>query len=44
VFPLDKPQVEQSVDSIGSVLTLVHPDISLENAKVDGGYVRALVP
>ncbi|HEV7762435.1 MAG TPA: hypothetical protein VGO78_25675, partial [Acidimicrobiales bacterium] len=44
VFPLDKPQVEQSVDSIGSVLTLVHPDISLENAKVDGGYVHALVP
>ena len=42
VFPLDKPQMDQSVDSIGSVLALVHPDITLENAKVDGRYVRAL--
>jgi hypothetical protein len=44
VFPLDKPQVEQSVDSIGSVLSLVHPDITLESAKIDGRYVRALTP
>jgi hypothetical protein len=43
VFPLDKPQVEQSVDSIGSVLALVHPDISLDDAEVDGSYVHALV-
>jgi ABC-type nitrate/sulfonate/bicarbonate transport system substrate-binding protein len=42
VFPLDKPQLEQSVDSIGSVLSLVHPDISVESAKVDGRYVHAL--
>jgi len=42
VFPLDKPQVEESVDAIGSLLALIHPDITLENAKVDGRYVRAL--
>lgn len=43
VFPLDKPQVEQSVDSIGSVLALVHPDIDPDRAQVDGSYVRDLV-
>ena len=42
VFPLDKPQVEQSVDSIGSVLALVHPDIQLGRAEVDGSYVYEL--
>jgi hypothetical protein len=42
VFPLDKPQVEESVDAIGSLLALIHPDISLESAKVDGQYVHAL--
>jgi OOP family OmpA-OmpF porin len=42
VFPLDKAQVEQSVDSIGSVLALVHPDIPLGRAKVDGNYVHEL--
>ena len=41
VFPLDKSQVEQSVDSIGSVLSLVHPEIALDRAKVDGSYVRS---
>jgi OOP family OmpA-OmpF porin len=43
LFPLDKPQVDQSVDSIGSVLALIHPDIQLDLADVDGSYVRALV-
>ena len=39
VFPLDKAQVEQSVDSIGSVLALVDPDVPLGQANVDGSYV-----
>ncbi len=43
LFPLDKPQVAQSVDSIGSVLALVHPDIPLELADVDGSFVHGLV-
>jgi ABC-type nitrate/sulfonate/bicarbonate transport system substrate-binding protein len=42
VFPLDKPRVEQSVESIGSVLALVHPDIDLDRAQVDGSYVREI--
>lgn len=42
VFPLDTPQIEQSIDSIGSVLALVHPDIPLDEAKVDGTYVTTL--
>lgn len=41
VFPLDTAQVEQSVGSIGSLLALLHPDIPLDVAKVDGTYVRA---
>ena len=36
IFPLDKPQILQSIDSIGSVLALVHPDIPLDQAEVDG--------
>jgi OOP family OmpA-OmpF porin len=40
IFPLDKPQILQSIDSIGSVLALVHPDIPLDQAKVDGSYIR----
>jgi hypothetical protein len=40
VFPLDSPQMAQSVDSIGSLLALIHPDIPLDLAKVDGRYVR----
>ena len=36
VFPLDKPQIQQSIDAIGSVLALIHPDIPLDQAKVDG--------
>jgi len=43
VFPLDQPQIEQSIDSIGSTLALVQPDISLDRAKVDGTYTRAVV-
>jgi OmpA-OmpF porin, OOP family len=42
VFPLDTPQIEQSVDSIGSLLALTHPDIQVDEAKVDGSYVREL--
>jgi hypothetical protein len=41
VFPLDKPQIQQSIDAIGSVLALVHPDIPLDQAKVDGSYVSS---
>jgi len=41
VFPLDTPQIQQSIDAIGSVLALVHPDIPLDQADVDGSYVRA---
>jgi outer membrane protein assembly factor BamB len=40
VFPLDTPQVEQSVDAIGSLLALLNPDLPLERARVDGRYVR----
>jgi OOP family OmpA-OmpF porin len=42
LYPLDTPQVEQSVDAIGSLLALLHPDISLDSAQVDGSYVQAL--
>lgn len=40
LFPLDTPQIEQSVDAIGSLLALLHPDIPLGEAEVDGRYVR----
>ena len=40
VFPLDSPQMAQSIDAIGSLLALLHPDIPLDAAKVDGRYVR----
>jgi OOP family OmpA-OmpF porin len=43
LFPLDTPQVEQSVDSIGSLLALLHPNIPLDRATVDGRYVRSMV-
>jgi len=43
VFPLDQPQVEQSIAAIGAVLALIHPDIDLTRARVDGRYVRQLV-
>ena len=42
VFPLDTPQIQQSIDSIGSVMALVHPDIPLDQAKVDGSYVSSV--
>jgi OOP family OmpA-OmpF porin len=41
VFPLDQPQVQQSVDAIASLLALVEEDIRPERATVDGSYVRA---
>jgi OOP family OmpA-OmpF porin len=40
VFPLDSPQMEQSIDAIGSLLALLHPDIPLDAAAVDGRYVQ----
>lgn len=42
IFPLDQPQILQSIDSIGSLLALIHPDIPLDQARVDGSYVSAL--
>ena len=44
VFPLDKPQIQQSIDAIGSVLALVHPDIPLDQAKVDGQLCQLCQP
>jgi OmpA-OmpF porin, OOP family len=43
LFPLDTPQIEQSRDSIGAVLALIHPDIPLDLADIDGSFVSALV-
>jgi hypothetical protein len=42
VFPLDKPLMEQSVDSIESVLALIHADLPLDSAHIDGRYVGTL--
>jgi ABC-type nitrate/sulfonate/bicarbonate transport system substrate-binding protein len=42
VFPLDQPQVEQSIRAIGSVLALGHPGLLLSAAVVDGSYVHQL--
>jgi hypothetical protein len=42
VFPLDQPQVVQSVNAISSVLALAHPDVRSDAAEVDGRYVREL--
>ena len=39
VFPLDQPQATASLQSIGSVLALVHPDIRLSRAAIDGSYI-----
>jgi OmpA-OmpF porin, OOP family len=44
LFPLDVPRIEQSIDSIGSLLALLHPDIDVSRARVDGSYVHELVP
>jgi hypothetical protein len=44
VFPLDSPQMAQSIDAIGSLLALTHPAIPLDHAKVDGRYVRGARP
>jgi hypothetical protein len=42
VFPLDQPQVVQSVNAISSVLALAHPDVRPDTADVDGSYVHKL--
>jgi OmpA-OmpF porin, OOP family len=39
LFPLDQPQAIQSLEAIGSLLALVHPDIRLDQAAVDGSYI-----
>lgn len=41
VFPLDLPRARQSLESIGSVLALVDPDVELGVASIDGRYVAA---
>ena len=43
VFPLDSPQMAQSVDDIGSLLALTHPGLPLDEARVDGRYVQGTV-
>jgi hypothetical protein len=40
VFPLDQPQVEQSVKAIGSVLALGHPGLEVDRAALDGRFVH----
>jgi ABC-type nitrate/sulfonate/bicarbonate transport system substrate-binding protein len=40
VFPLDRPRIEQSLQGIGSVLALNHPEIDLSKASIDGAHVR----
>ena len=39
VFPLDKALMQQSVESIESLLALIHPEMPLGQAKIDGIYV-----
>lgn len=39
VFPLDKALMQQSVESIESLLALIHPEMPLGRAKIDGIYV-----
>jgi len=39
VFPLDKALMQQSVESIESLLSLVHPEMPLGQAQIDGIYV-----
>ncbi|HET6950283.1 MAG TPA: hypothetical protein VFI47_07905 [Acidimicrobiales bacterium] len=40
VFPLDQPQVDQSINAIGAVLALVHPDVDPGRAETDGSFVH----
>jgi OmpA-OmpF porin, OOP family len=39
-FPLDRPQVQQSIESIGSLLALLDSGIDPDRARVDGSYVQ----
>jgi ABC-type nitrate/sulfonate/bicarbonate transport system substrate-binding protein len=39
VFPLDKALMQQSVESIESLLALIHPEMPLGQAQIDGIYV-----
>jgi hypothetical protein len=43
VFPLDQPQIRQSLNGIAAILTLTHPGLSLGTAAIDGSYVAALL-
>jgi OOP family OmpA-OmpF porin len=42
-FPLDRPQIQQSIDSIGSLVALIHPGVDPDHAKFDGRYVKELL-
>jgi OmpA-OmpF porin, OOP family len=42
-FPLDRPQIQQSIDSIGSLVALIHPGVDPDHAKVDGRFVKELL-
>jgi OOP family OmpA-OmpF porin len=41
-WPLDQPQVDQSLSAISSLLALVRPDVQLGRAEVDGRFVHEL--
>ncbi|MGH9211275.1 MAG: ABC transporter substrate-binding protein [Acidimicrobiales bacterium] len=42
VFPLDRPQVAQSIEAIGAVLAVENPDLQLGPGSVDGSFVAEL--
>jgi OmpA-OmpF porin, OOP family len=42
LFPLDLPQMEQSVKAIAAVLALNHDGVDPKNASIEGRYVAAL--
>jgi hypothetical protein len=39
VFPLDQPRITQSLRSIGALLAVLDPSVSLRDAKVDGRFI-----
>jgi hypothetical protein len=43
VFPLDQPQVDQSLKAIAGVLALSHKGIDVRRAQVDGRFLHQLV-
>lgn len=43
VFPLDTAQMQQSIESIESLLSLIHPEMPTGQAEVDGDYIRTLL-